>query len=1526
MSKLYSDSRLLILTICLIVAWGISSFQVLPRMEDPNLSQRSAFITTSFPGANAHRVESLVTEEIEQKLFEISELKNVTSASRVGSSVIFVELQDEVSNVNEVWSQVRDKISDVIPQLPPEASEPRYEDIDARAYTLITGLVWNIEETPNYAILNRIGKELETILRSLPGTEKVEVFGIPQEEIAVEINDSDLAALGLTAQELSEQIRSIDAKVPAGQVYGAGSELQIEVETALDSLAKIRQIPIQLGEGGQFSRLGDFATVKKSVVEPASEIALVDGKPALVLATLMEPDWRIDRWTKLTRQSIANFKQQLPAGIELQVVFDQSSYVKNRLNELFNNLLLGALCVVVSTVLLMGWKSALVVGSALPLSVMMVLGGMRILEIPLHQMSVTGLVIALGLLIDNAVVVVDEIQHKLNRGFKPQKAISNSLSHLTIPLLASTLTTILAFMPIVLLPGNTGEFVRTIALSVILALCSSLFLSLTVIPALIARLHRIQKASPEATQSVLSHMQANSLSYELLHQEPSAKYQLNGSSLNLNGSASALPGEQLQTGWWNNGLSHPRLTAIYRSTLDGILTKPLLGILLALILPITGFLTASTLEEQFFPPSERDQIYLELDLPPQASLSQTQSYALRIRDRILQHPEATQVFWSLGRDAPPFYYNLRRDRRDLANYAQGIVQLDSAAKSQKLAKTLQTELDREFPQIQVLVKQLEQGPTVVASIELFLYGSNLSTLEQLGNRVRQELTRIPNVTHTSSSLGSSQPRLGLQVDEEQARLAGLEPTSIAQQLDASLNGFVGGSILEDTEDVPVRVRLSDGERDNLDRITSLNLRPSDRDPDAASVPLSTLGEIELVSEPAIVSRRNGRRVNTIQGFIRAGVIPATVLEQLKQRLEKNDFQLPPGYSFDFGGEAAERERALGNLTSTVSVLMMLMFALLVLSFGSFRSAGIIVLVALGSVGLGLASLWWFDYPLGFMSILGIIGLIGVAINDSIVVLAALRSDFLARQGDLKAMREVIVGSTRHILTTTVTTVVGFIPLLIAGGGFWSPLAVCMVGGVSGATFLALYFVPCAYLLVTKKRDRQQLNRNRSKLKPYFKPQLTQWILYISGSLGLHLLINVISTLLIYRYDPGMPNDHNLPLLVSSAWIGIAQLFGRTIGAFAQPAMGYFSDGFWSRWGKRRPFLAVGTLPVIVSFILLFMPLGYGSTFNLIYVTILLCLFYVSFAVYYIPYLAWLPALAPSSEQTITLSTLMAVSSLIGTALGGVIAPWLTSVLSFPKMGLIIGGIGLLTMLMPLAIAEIPVRSYRAGKVRSPGVDETQSSNKTSNFWNSCQTVWQTTSLRNYMLGFSLIWIAVTILTGCTTYIAVAILNKNLGFGGVLNGIFLGGVAIAFPLIVALAKRMGTKEALQTAMIWSGFGLVILGLWSILVSKKLLIWLTLLFLSSFGWAAFFILPNAILPGLVRKTLGTVGAQREAVYFGIRGFLAEIGVGLGSLLTGLILTLGKTPERPEGVEIALVVAGVFALASVRAFTWEDKKISE
>ena len=1046
---LYRNLRLLILTICLILVWGLSSYQILPRMEDPEISKRFATVETRFPGASAYRVESLVTEKIEQELFEIEQLKTISSTSRPGNSTVFVELKDDTIDKDRVWSEVRDKLSDVTPQLPQGSLEPEYQDLEASAYALICALTWDLESPTNYGILGRLAQELEDELRILPGTEKIELFGMPQEEFVVEISPVDLAALNLTPQKLRQQIQMSDAKVAAGQLRSPSNNLLIEPETELNSLERIRQIPIRFGQSSQFAYLGDIALVNKGIQEPPDELVIIDNQPAIALAVLIDSSQRVDEWAETARQTLETFHQRLPGGIGLQTIFEQSHYVKNRLDNLFRNLLLGALCVIGSTLFLMGWRSALVVGSALPLSVLMVFGGMRVLGIALHQMSVTGLVIALGLLIDNAVVVVDEVQDRLKHGLKPQNAILTSVNYLAIPLLASTLTTVLTFMPIALMPGYSGEFVNSVGLSVILALFSSLFLSLTVVPALAGRMHRI---SP--------------------NEENNGRISSKFATPNLYLKLQSL-------GWscWHQGFSNAGLTQIYRRILDVILARPVQGVVLALILPMTGFLMAPTLQEQFFPPAERDQFYIELTLPSSASLKQTQSVALQARKIILNHSNITNVHWFVGTTVPAFYYNIPRHTGTATNFAHGLVQLTSANESRSLIQTLQSELDQAFPLAQVLVKQLEQGPPVNAPIELRLFGPDLEVLRELGNQVRTELNQVSDVTHTRTTLTDFLPKLALRLDEEQTRLVGLDNSSIAQQLDANLEGSLGGSVLEDTEELPVRVRLSNDNRSKLDEIASLDLLPDSVSGERENlnfIPLSAIAEIDLIPEPATISRRNGKRVNTIKGFITAGVLPSKVLTEFKQRLFDSEFQLPSGYSLEFAGESAERNQAVDNLMSTVSLILVLMVTTLVLSFGSFRSAGIIALVGISAIGLGLASLWWFDFPLGFMAILGTVGLVGVAINDSIVVLAALRSDSAACQGDRKAIREVIVRSTRHVLTTTITTVAGFIPLLLDGGEFWPPLAICIAAGVSGATFLALSLVPCTFLLLMNRIRRTAL--------------------------------------------------------------------------------------------------------------------------------------------------------------------------------------------------------------------------------------------------------------------------------------------------------------------------------------------------------------------------------------------------------------------------------------------------------------------
>lgn len=1035
-SLLYRNSRLLIITICLILIWGLTSWQSLPRMEDPPHSQWTASITTKVSSATAYRVESSVTKIIEQELLKIEEIKFLRSSSRIGSSTIDIQLKDTVQNHDLIWARVRDHLADVRAKLPPDASAPEYVP-GQPANALIVALTWNLESPVNYAILRRWSQELENKLGNLVGTKQVKLFGAPREEILVEINSDHLSSLNLTPQELSEQISLSDAKVSAGQLRSNNNVL-LELQTQLDQLERIRQMPLRgRADTRKLARLGDIALVKKGIKEPLSQSALIDNQPAIALAVLLEPNYRSDLWSQTAHQTLNQFRERLPSGIELKVIFDQSHYVEQRFNHLFKNLLLGALCVVVSTVLMMGGQSALVVSLSLPLSILMVLGGMAVLKIPLHQMSLTGLVIALGLLIDNAIVVVDEIQNLLLQKFRVQDALSQVISYLAVPLSASTITTILTLMPTALLYGVAGEFLRPLGISVILALLSSLFVSLTIIPAVMGRISQTKRIN-----------------------------KINNSSSSRRQDSYALGN------WWLKGFSNSKLTSYYRQALSFIFKRPVIGTIMALILPLVGFFHGSSLPEQFFPPAERDQFPIELQLPVSASISQTQAIVNQAQKIILGYPEVLDVHWFIGTSAPKFYLSLPTGGAEIPNYASGIVQITAARESRHIIQSLQQELDRALPSAKVLVKQLEHGVQDGAPVSLRLYGPDLDILQELGNQVRSQLAQVKNVTHTSVSLGETLTKLALFFDEEQVQLAGLDHTQIAQQLNTNLEGSLGGSILEDTEELPIRVRLPDKYRANLDQMTTLDLVPQSKlsSQNSVAVPLSTLATINLIPETAVINRRSGQRVNTVQGFVKAGVLSSTVLADFQQRLTDSNFQLPPGYSWEWGGESEKRNDAVDNLFSTVGILLTLMVVTLVVSFNSFRSAGIVIFVAISSVGLSLFCLWFFGYPFGFMAVLGTVSLIGVAINDSIVILAAIRNDTSARRGNHSALVKVVVRSTRHVLTTTITSVAGFLPLLLDGGEFWPPLAICIIGGVGGATLLALCFVPCAYLLLIPARN------------------------------------------------------------------------------------------------------------------------------------------------------------------------------------------------------------------------------------------------------------------------------------------------------------------------------------------------------------------------------------------------------------------------------------------------------------------------
>jgi multidrug efflux pump subunit AcrB len=1024
MNLFYRDRRLMILVISLIMVCGLSSLYLLPRMEDPILVPRGAFINTVFPGADPTRVESLVTEKIEDALREIKEIKELRSISREGISTISIELLDQVMEADLIWSKIRDRVETASAEFPSGVLKPRFEEMDFKAYAGLVGLKWTLDSPANFAVLGRFTKDLEDAIKEVPGTEKTDIFGEPEEEISVVIDAEKLAALNLTISDISRQIASSDSKVSAGQLHGRAEDMLLEVSGEFVSIERIEQIPIRQGDSGSFVRLSDLATVERTIVTPAKSMAILDGQRSVVIGTFVRPNYRIDIWSANVQQKLDEFESRLPQGIELKRILDQNEYVETRLSTLFFNLMLGTTAVFFVVFLMMGWRNAIIVTMALPLAAMMVLFGMRIMNIPVHQMSVTGLIIALGLLIDNAIVMVDEVSSRLHRGVSRPEAVSQSVRQLALPLFGSTLTTAFTFAPIALMPGPAGEFVGAIALNVILAIFSSLFLAMTIIPAFAAIFYGNESNSSEAFNNKIR-------------------------------------------GWLKTGIKLPRVSEIYSRLIKITIGKPVIGIAIGLLFPICGFIGAQQLKEQFFPPADRNQLHVELELSSQSSIEGTLALTRLIRESLLSNPDVFSVDWFVGESAPAFYYNLIPRRSSVSQYAQAVVQLDSVDNLAATIQNLQAEMDHQFPSARLLVRQLEQGPPFDAPIEIRLFGPDLERLQQLGAELREFLVWTEGVIHTRSEMEQALPKIKFEINEEKARVAGFQLSDIANQLSALTDGAVGGSILESTEELPVRVRLSNSRRgsiDNLESVSIVNQRTTFGDFYTA-IPLTSLAEVQLEPEYGSIQHFSSVRMNEIQVYIPAGVLPSSVLTAFQNQLADANFQLPPGYELRYGGEAAKRDEAVSNLMASVGILLVLMIATLVLSFGSFRVATIVGLVGILSMGLGMGALFMFGFPFGFMAIVGTMGLLGVAINDTIVVLAAIQANENASAGNKDAMHDVVMHSSRHIISTSLTTMAGFAPLIIAGGKFWPPLAVAIAGGVGGATILALFFAPSCYILL-----------------------------------------------------------------------------------------------------------------------------------------------------------------------------------------------------------------------------------------------------------------------------------------------------------------------------------------------------------------------------------------------------------------------------------------------------------------------------
>lgn len=1021
------NRHLLGLTIAVTLTAGISALVALPRLEDPRITQRNPIVVTPFPGASAERVETLVTEPLEDALAEVDEIKELDSTSRSGISVIRIELLDgiESDGNEEIFSEIRDRLGAAAPRLPVEAGPPNFDDQrGAVAFTLLVGISWTAEDPPRLGILDRIAADLEDHLRQIPNTELVRRYGEPDEEITVEMDHEALARTGLTIGQVAGRIAAADARGPAGVLRGPASRIQLEVADELTDTARIGRVPLVSDVDGAQLRVSDVAEIERGWRDPPTEIALTGGHRTIIVGARMSADGRVGDWAEQAKTITEEIAARHGRGIELSVMFDQSHYTRERLAGLAVNLLLGASLVMIVVLTMMGWRMALIVGAALPLVSALVLFGILTTGAALHQMSVFGMIIALGLLIDNAIVVVDDIRRRKEAGATPEQALSAAIRQLAGPLGASTFTTVLAFAPIVLLPGNAGDFVGWIGGSVILAIAGSYLVSFTVIAALAALLGDPRTRGRRATAA----------------------------------------------GVLRSGVPGAWLSSRYRRVMTRGLRRPWLAMIVAASPALLGFGLAPTLGSQFFPPVDRDMFDIQVWMPNETSVDGTRRTVEAMEQVLLEDDAIERLDWLVGGSFPSVYYNLTMNQDEAPDYAQGVVHVRSWEDVEPAIARLQNRLDDAFPEAQVVLTRFGQGPPVDADVQYRIFGPDLATLRRLGERVRLVLQQDPGILHTRVGLEAGQPKLRFEAPEDAAARSGLGLSELASQLEASLEGATGGLVIEQLEQMNVRVRWSDAVRYDRDGLASAALIGMD----GARIPLEALGALTLVPELAAIPRFDGERTNTILGYTTTGALPIDIAFGVLDRLEAEDFALPEGYRLELGGEVEADQTAQSNLATYVPVIATLMAAALILAFRSMAMAGVLALVALLSVGLGQLATWTIGFPVSFNTILGTLGLIGVALNDSIVVIAAIRDDPAARAGDPDAVLEQALSTTRHVLATTATTIGGFLPLLVLeGGSFFPSLAIVLAGGIPGASLLALGLVPAAYVLIHRSHRRER---------------------------------------------------------------------------------------------------------------------------------------------------------------------------------------------------------------------------------------------------------------------------------------------------------------------------------------------------------------------------------------------------------------------------------------------------------------------
>ena len=1008
--------RILFLTLAFILLSGISSVFTLPIQENPELAERWATVTISYPGATPERIETQVVDNLENKLREIVELdiEDLSSVITQGFSETVVELRQSVppALIEEVWSKVQNKIDQI--EMPDETTM-LLERSSGPPITVEYIIDWRGEGSEPIIMMSRLAQQLQKKLSSVPGTEKTAIYGEAEEEIVVEVDSAKMSSLGLTYQEISLAIRSYDNKKPVGVVSDEYSEFLIRLKDNITSPQKIGEIPVKVINQSEIIRLQDIAEVSMQPANPIEDIFLYNGRRVISVSATGSFSQRVFEYVENVDDQVDDMRQTLPEEFQIERIYDESIYVSSKFGELIKSFSLASFFVLSLSFFFLGIRPGIIVTAILPFSVSLVLLGCRLIDLPLHQTSITGIIIALGLLIDNGIIVVEDYKYRRSIGLSIRESINQTLVHISTPLAAATATTVFAFMPIVTGEGSSIEFVGGMALTVIMSIISSLLLALIMVPVLMSYMERIPYFA----------------------------------NINVH----------------EEGYKNEKILKKYREFLTWAFDVPRRAILISISLPMLGFLLFGTIPKDFFPANDRDMFRIHIELPTNSSSTKTLERVQELRQQIIDSNliELDRDYWFIGRWMPRVLMNIvgGEEKNGANNHAQAVLfakdyfeMIDNLPELSKMLVAKNSDLI-------IFVDSFQSGPPVFSDIQYSIIGDDENVLRAIGSELELIINDAPDVSHTKSLAGYSNTNIEFEFNSSNVSLSGKNTELLVNELYAENNGIIVSSMLDSNKEIPIRVK---GLRESSDIIgdTSYLSIPTQNGIDF----IGNYGEATINKTTSYVTRRNSQRVNQVEGWIWTGTLPHETEQYLEEKFNEFERNLPPGYSIIVGGEAESRGQSQSQIYSSAIIYILLITIGLVFALNSFRQTAIILSVAIFSVGLSFLGLKVGQQNYGFIGTVGALGLIGLSINDSIIVLSHIKEKANQIAMTKADLIEVVIRSTRHIITTSLTTLGGFLPLIFANI-FFRPLAWGMSIGVLGATMTALLYIPAMFILLKK---------------------------------------------------------------------------------------------------------------------------------------------------------------------------------------------------------------------------------------------------------------------------------------------------------------------------------------------------------------------------------------------------------------------------------------------------------------------------